>query len=101
MSIRSGTIVSVVSALLASGVAAPTAAASQVKCYGVAKAGQNDCAANGHSCAGKARVDNDPAEWKNVRTAAQCEKLGGSLSPPARAPRPGDPVVNPPIIVDD
>ena len=38
----------------------------RVKCYGVAKAGQNDCAShNGsHSCAGQAKVDSDPNEWK-------------------------------------
>lgn len=50
------------------------------KCYGVAKAGQNDCAANGHSCAGQAKVDNDPAEWKKV-DAGTCEELGGSTTP--------------------
>jgi uncharacterized membrane protein len=101
MSIRMHTIASAVAALMAVGVAGQAEAATPVKCYGVAKAGQNDCAANGHSCAGKARVDDDPAEWKKVRTAAHCEQLGGSLSPPAQAPKPGDPVVNPPIIVDD
>ena len=50
------------------------------KCYGIAKAGQNDCAANGHSCAGQAKVDNDPAEWKKVE-AGTCEELGGSKTP--------------------
>jgi uncharacterized membrane protein len=50
------------------------------KCYGVAKAGQNDCAANGHSCAGQAKKDNDPAEWKHV-PKAECEKMGGSMTP--------------------
>jgi len=48
------------------------------KCYGVAKAGQNDCAAKGHSCAGQAKMDNDPAEWKYV-PKGECEKMGGSL----------------------
>lgn len=48
------------------------------KCYGVAKAGQNDCAANGHACAGQSKVDNDPKEWKHV-PKAECEKMGGSL----------------------
>lgn len=50
------------------------------KCYGVAKAGQNDCAANGHGCSGQAKVDNDPAEWKDV-PAGTCEELGGSKEP--------------------
>ena len=48
------------------------------KCYGVAKAGQNDCAANGHACAGQSKVDNDPTEWKYV-PKGECEKMSGSL----------------------
>ncbi|MBZ2206716.1 BufA1 family periplasmic bufferin-type metallophore [Massilia soli] len=50
------------------------------KCYGVAKAGANDCASsNGaHSCAGQAKTDNDPTEWKKVAKGT-CEKLGGKL----------------------
>ena len=50
------------------------------KCYGVAKAGKNDCAANGHSCAGQAKKDNDGKEWMNVPKGT-CEKVGGSTSP--------------------
>jgi uncharacterized membrane protein len=50
------------------------------KCYGVAKAGQNDCGTPRHTCAGKATRDNDPAEWKVVPKGT-CEKLGGKLSP--------------------
>ena len=49
------------------------------KCFGVAKAGKNDCAANGHSCAGQAAKDGDAKEWIKV-PAGTCEKLvGGSL----------------------
>lgn len=57
--------------------------ANQEKCYGIAKAGKNSCAAgNGkHSCAGQATTDNDPHEW--VFTApGECEKQGGSLKTP-------------------
>lgn len=52
------------------------------KCYGVAKAGQNDCASkNGsHSCAGQAKYDNDPNDWKTV-PLGNCEKLGGTQVP--------------------
>lgn len=59
--------------------------AAKEKCYGVAKAGQNDCAsANGsHSCAGQAKMDNDPNEWKYVAKGT-CEKSGGKLSSPAK-----------------
>lgn len=63
------------------------------KCYGVAKAGQNDCAGTGHNCAGKTHTcatkphscagmsahDGDRAEWVYTPKGL-CEKLvGGSL----------------------
>ena len=55
------------------------------KCYGVAKKGANDCAsANGsHSCAGQAKMDNDPNEWKCV-AAGTCEKMGGKTMAPGK-----------------
>jgi uncharacterized membrane protein len=53
----------------------------QEKCYGVAKAGQNDCGTLVHGCAGQATVDNDPAEWKYVPKGS-CEKVGGKLNQP-------------------
>ena len=42
--------------------------AGKEKCYGIAKAGQNDCAnlSGSHSCAGQAKVDKSPEEWKYV-----------------------------------
>lgn len=48
------------------------------KCYGIAKAGQNDCGnlAGTHSCAGQSKVDNDKGEWKYV-AAGTCKSLGG------------------------
>jgi uncharacterized membrane protein len=53
------------------------------KCYGVAKAGKNDCAAPGHSCAGQATKDGDPKEWVYVPTGT-CERMvGGSLKKPS------------------
>jgi uncharacterized membrane protein len=33
------------------------------KCYGIAKAGQNDCATATHSCAGTSTKDMDGASW--------------------------------------
>jgi uncharacterized membrane protein len=51
------------------------------KCYGVAKAGQNDCAANGHACAGQSTKDQDKAEWKAVKKGT-CEKMEGALMAP-------------------
>jgi uncharacterized membrane protein len=52
------------------------------KCYGVAKAGQNDCGTASHTCAGKAKKDNMPEEWKYVAKGT-CEKLGGKTKAPA------------------
>jgi len=51
------------------------------KCFGVAKAGTNDCAnaTGSHSCAGQASTDNAPAEWKYVAKGT-CDKLGGKLA---------------------
>ena len=53
------------------------------KCWGIAKAGQNDCATknNSHSCAGQGKKDNDLNEWKKVPTGS-CEKMGGKLEAP-------------------
>ena len=51
------------------------------KCYGVAKAGKNDCASkvNKHGCAGMGKVDLDANEWIKLPKGV-CEKLaGGSL----------------------
>ena len=57
------------------------------KCYGIAKAGQNDCGTARHSCAGKATRDNVPDEWKYVPKGT-CEKAGGKTTP-GGAPAPG------------
>ncbi|MFO1398156.1 MAG: DUF2282 domain-containing protein [Burkholderiales bacterium] len=52
------------------------------KCYGVAKAGQNDCGTAKHACAGQgAKMDNDPTEWKYVAKGT-CEKMGGKMAAP-------------------
>ena len=47
------------------------------KCYGVAKAGKNDCASkDGSSCAGTAKKDADSAAWVYVPKGL-CDKLAG------------------------
>jgi uncharacterized membrane protein len=65
---------------------AADAGADKEKCYGVAKAGQNDCAtaSGSHSCAGQAKKDMDPAEWKYVAKGT-CEKAGGKMAAPKAA----------------
>ena len=83
----------VVSAALASVLAlglveAATAAdaAGKEKCYGIAKAGQNDCAnlSGSHSCAGQAKVDGAPDDWKYVAKGS-CQKLGGKTAGEAKS----------------
>ncbi len=44
------------------------------KCYGVVKAGQNDCAGAGHTCQGQATADGSAEEWIFV-PAGTCERL--------------------------
>lgn len=63
--------------------AADDANANKEKCYGIAKAGKNDCkAANGsHACQGHATKDNDANDWKFV-AKGECVKEKGSLEAP-------------------
>jgi len=63
------------------------AAQEQEKCYGVALAGENDCAAGpGTTCAGTSKVDYQGNAWKLV-PAGTCEEMElpgdrmGSLEP--------------------
>ena len=75
--------------LLSLGVAGGSAiaadmAADKEHCYGVAKAGQNDCASGNHACAGQSKKDNDPRDWKMVAKGT-CEKMGGKLFVPAKS----------------
>lgn len=74
-----------IAGLLALGVAALSGSAlaadsGKEKCFGIAKAGQNDCGGTNakHSCAGQSKMDNDPNDWKFVAPGT-CEKMGGKL----------------------
>ncbi len=60
-------------------VPAPTAFRTE-KCYGIAKAGKNDCASTGNnSCGGSSKLNSDPKAWIYV-PAGYCERIvGGSL----------------------
>jgi uncharacterized membrane protein len=66
-------------------VAAPATAQEKEKCYGIAKAGQNDCAnlAGTHSCAGQSKVDMDKGEWKYVAKGT-CKSMKGLSADEAR-----------------
>ncbi len=51
------------------------------KCYGVAKAGKNDCQTANSSCAGTSKRDSQKDAWLFV-PAGTCERLvGGNLQP--------------------
>ncbi len=52
------------------------------KCYGVSKAGKNDCAAGpGTSCAGTATVDAQGNAWMFVPKGTCAKLVGGTLEP--------------------
>jgi uncharacterized membrane protein len=61
------------------------AQSAKEKCYGIAMAGQNDCAnlAGTHSCAGQSKVDNDKGEWKYV-AAGTCKQMSGLTTEEAK-----------------
>jgi len=83
MNLKTIAIASAIGSLLALGSAAASAdeAAAKEKCSGVAEAGKNDCASAAHSCAGQAKTDKDPKEWKYV-PKGECEKMGGKVAAP-------------------
>ena len=55
------------------------------KCYGIAKAGANDCAnlAGSHSCAGQSKVDMGADEWKYVAKGT-CKDMKGMTAEEAK-----------------
>jgi uncharacterized membrane protein len=57
--------------------------ATTEKCYGIAKAGKNDCAGAAHACAGQGKKDKAATEWIKLPKGT-CERIvGGSLTGPA------------------
>ena len=74
--------------LITSGVSSTSFAAdpNKEKCYGISKAGQNDCAnlAGTHSCAGQAKTSNDVGEWRLVAKGT-CKSLNGLSDAEAKA----------------
>ncbi len=71
-------------------VAMPAAAQQKEKCYGIAKAGQNDCAnaSGSHSCAGQSKVDMDKGEWKYVAKGS-CSAMNGLTAEEAKKAKKG------------
>jgi uncharacterized membrane protein len=66
--------------------AMPAAAQDKEKCFGISKAGQNDCSSvtGTHSCAGQSKVDMDKMEWKYVAKGT-CKDLKGLSLEEAKA----------------
>ncbi len=86
---KTSTTITAISSLLAIGAtvfATPSFAAdaaAQEKCYGVAKAGKNDCASQGHACAGQSKATADARDFV-LLPKGTCERLtGGNLAPKA------------------
>jgi len=70
-------------ALASSGSAsAAPVCAEQERCYGIAKAGKNDCATSNSACVGSAKQDNQKDAWIYVPKGT-CAKIAGSVEPPA------------------
>jgi uncharacterized membrane protein len=80
---------SALASVLALGLLSQAAAAddkNKEKCYGIAKAGQNDCGnlSGSHSCSGAAKTDMSPDEWKYVAKGT-CKEMKGLSAEEAKA----------------
>ena len=72
---------SALASVLALGMLSTASAAdapAKEKCFGIAKAGANDCAnlSGTHSCAGQSKADNAADEWKYVAKGT-CKSMKG------------------------
>jgi uncharacterized membrane protein len=81
--INAGVMLAVASAMIAA-VAASTRHSAQgtverERCYGVARAGANDCANAVHSCAKQAPTDADKREWIAVPKGTCVRLVGGVM----------------------
>ncbi|MDL2336964.1 MAG: DUF2282 domain-containing protein [Pseudomonadota bacterium] len=79
---------SALASVLALGMLSTASAAdapAKEKCFGIVKAGANDCAnlSGTHSCAGQASADNGVDEWKYVAKGT-CASLGGKTAEEAK-----------------
>ena len=89
--ISSGALASIMALGLLSGAQAADDKAmakdtAKEKCFGVAKAGENDCAnlSGSHSCAGQSKAAMAPDEWNYVAKGT-CAKMGGKSMEEAKA----------------
>ncbi len=79
--VKIGVLTTAIATAAALSASPATAAGAKEKCYGIALAGKNDCAAGpGTSCAGTSTADYQGNAWKYVDKDS-CLKQGGTLKP--------------------
>ena len=84
---KTSATVTAISSLLTLGAAlsaSPSFAADKAdmeKCYGVVKAGKNDCAGPAHACAGQSKTDAGGKEFVTLPKGTCARLTGGSLTP--------------------
>jgi len=87
MNTKKAMIAAAIGGLVSLGAAQAVFAADEMateKCYGIAKAGKNDCAGAKHACAGQGTKDRAANEWVKLPKGT-CERIvGGSLTAAAK-----------------
>ena len=77
---KTAILAAAVGGLVTLGAAQATFAADDAtteKCYGISKAGKNDCAGAKHSCAGQSTKDRAATEWLKLPKGS-CERIAGA-----------------------
>ena len=82
-------VTSALASVIALGLVGRVAAAEEKakeKCYGIAMAGQNDCAnlSGTHSCAGQTKLDASADDWKYVAKGT-CKDMKGMTAEEVKA----------------
>jgi len=79
-----GSTIAAMASIAASAASAGPAAQPEYsfeKCFGIVKAGLNDCQTATHSCAGTTTADNQKDSWIYV-PAGTCAKIAGASTQP-------------------
>lgn len=79
----SGVLALVTSSALITANTAMAADQPMEKCYGIAKAGKNDCQTSVHSCSGSATKDNQKDAFI-LLPKGLCEKIAGGSTTPGK-----------------
>jgi uncharacterized membrane protein len=82
--IASALAAAIVGPSLVSAAPAPEPTFKAEKCYGIAKAGKNDCASSGHACAGQSKTQS-ASEWLSLPKGTCDRIVGGSLTAPKKS----------------